>query len=135
VLLSTDILALSRNNVWVTGSLAAGRGAAPGFVLLHLTHAGWHQVAVPFTPGTLSGISGDGHGGIWLTEPALTTEGEYFLHYAGGQWTQQLAPSLPGDATQMNSISWAPGARSGWSGGGIVTGDGAGLGVLLKFAP
>ena len=104
-------------------------------MLLHLTHAGWQQIAVPFTPGTLSGISGDGHGGIWLTEPALTTEDEYFLHHAGGRWTQQLAPSLPGDVTQMNSISWAPGASSGWSGSDIVTSDGGSRGALLRFTP
>jgi hypothetical protein len=134
-LVSTDILALSRSDVWVTGSLGAGQGAAPGFVLLHLTASGWHQVTVPVTPGTLSGISSDGHRGIWLTEPALTSENEYFLHYAAGQWTQQLAPSTPGDVTQMNSISWAPGASSGWSGGNIVNSDGGSRGVLLKFAP
>jgi len=90
---------------------------------------------VPFPPGTLSGISGDGHGGIWLTSPALTSENEYFLHYAGGRWTRQLAPSTPGGVTQMNSISWAPGASSGWSGGDIVNTDGNPRGVLLKFAP
>jgi hypothetical protein len=132
---TTNILALSRNNVWVTGALGAGQGAAPGFVLLHLTASGWHQVTVPFTPGGLSGISGDGHGGIWLTELALTSADEYFLHYAGGQWTQQLAPSTPGDVTEMNSISWAPGASSGWSGGNIVNSDGSSRGALLKFAP
>jgi hypothetical protein len=134
-LVGTDILALSRNNVWVTGSLSAGQGAAPGFVLLHLTASGWHQITVPFPPGTLSGIAGDGHGGIWLTAPALTSEDEYFLHDAGGQWTRQLAPSPPRDVTQMNSISWAPGASSGWSGGDIVNSDGTPRGVLLKFAP
>ena len=133
-LLSTDILALSRNDVWVTGTLQAGRGVAPGFVLLHLTRGGWQRVTVPFPPGTLSGISGDGHGGIWLTAPTLTTANQYFLHYAGGRWNRQLAPSTPGGVTQMNSISWAPGASSGWSAGTVVTG-GSGRGVLLAFSP
>jgi hypothetical protein len=133
-LLSTDILALSRTNVWVTGSLAAGRGAAPGFVLLHLTAGGWRRVAVPFRPGTLSGISRDGHGGIWLTAPALTSPLSYFLHYAGGRWTRQLAPSTRGGVTEMNSISWAPKTSSGWSGGVVITG-GSGQGVLLTFSP
>ena len=134
-LLSTDILALSRNDVWVTGSLQGGQGAAPGFVLLHLTASGWHQVTVPFPPGSLSGISSDGHRGIWLTAPALTSADEYFLHYAGGRWTRQLAPSTPRDVTELNSISWAPGASSGWSGGNIVTRGGSSRGVLLDFAP
>ena len=133
-LLSTDILALSRINVWVTGSLQAGRGAALGFVLLHLTSGGWRRVAVPFPPGTLSGISGDGHGGIWLTAPALTSPFSYFLHYAGGRWTRQLAPSTRGGVTEMNSISWAPKASSGWSGGVVITG-GSGQGALLRFSP
>ena len=62
-------------------------------------------------------------------------ENEYFLHYAGGRWTRQLAPGTPGGVTQMNSISWAPGANSGWSGGDIVNSDGNPRGVLLKFAP
>lgn len=134
MLQSTDILALSRDNVWVTGWLSAGRGVAPGFVLLHLTPAGWQRVAVPFPPGMLTGISGDGHGGIWLTAPAVTTADEYFLHFAGGQWTRQLAPSTPGGVTEMNSISWAPTASFGWSGGVVVTGGGS-QGALLKFAP
>jgi hypothetical protein len=133
-LMSTDILALSRTNVWVTGSLAARMGAAPGFVLLHLTPGGWRRVAVPFSPGTLSGISGDGHGGIWLTAPALTSPEEYFLHYAGGRWTRQLAPSTRGGVTEMNSISWAPKASSGWSGSVVITG-GSGQGALLTFSP
>jgi hypothetical protein len=134
-LLSTDILALSRDNVWVTGTLQAGRGVAPGWVLLHLTASGWQQVTVPFTPGMLTGISGDGHGGIWLTAPSSTSEDQSFLHYAGGHWARQLAPSTPRNVTQMNSISWAPGANSGWSGGDIVNSDGNPRGVLLKFAP
>lgn len=133
-LLSTDILALSRTNVWVTGSLFAGRGAAAGFVLLHLTPRGWRRVTVPFPAGTLSGISGDGHGGIWLTAPALTSQYSYFLHYAGGRWTRQLAPSTRGGVTEMNSISWAPKASSGWSGGVVITG-GSGQGALLTFSP
>jgi hypothetical protein len=132
--LSTGILALSRTNVWVTGALEAGRGAAPGFVLLHLTAAGWHRVTVPFPAGTLSGISGDGHGGIWLTAPALASPSEYFLHFAGGRWTRQLAPSTRGGVTQMNSISWANKASSGWSGGDVVTG-GTPQGALLTFSP
>jgi hypothetical protein len=109
-------------------------GAAPGFVLLHLTPGGWRRIAVPFPPGTLSGISGDGHGGIWLTAPALTSPAEYFLHDAGGRWTRQLAPSTRGGVTEMNSISWAPKASSGWSGGVVITG-GSGQGALLAFSP
>lgn len=134
-LFTADVLALSSRDIWVTGSLASGQGVAPGWVLLHLTASGWHRIKVPFPPGTLSGISSDGQRGIWLTAPGVTSAKEYFLHYAGGQWTRQLAPSTQADVTEMNSISWAPGASSGWSGGSVISSDGTSQGALLTFSP
>jgi hypothetical protein len=133
-LASTDILALSPDDIWVTGSLQNGMGVAPAYVLLHLTSAGWDRVTVPYTPGMLSGISGDGHGGIWLNAPVATSAYSYFLHYAGGKWSRQLAPSPAGAVTEMNSISWAPGASSGWSGSAVITGDSE-QGALLTYSP
>jgi hypothetical protein len=35
----------------------------------------------------------------------------------------------------MNSISWAPGASAGWSGGNVISSDGSSQGALMTFSP
>jgi hypothetical protein len=126
-----SILVISRSSIWVACSLAAGRGVAPGFVLLHLTAHGWNHVHVPFPPGSLTAITRDGRGGPVPTETADTSPDNYILHYFRGHWTRQSAPSPPHFLTEVSAISWAPGARYGWAGGVVLTG-GAGQGALLK---
>jgi hypothetical protein len=131
-LANTDILALSRTNVWVTGLLAKGQGVFPGYVLLHLTAHGWTRIHVPFPAGSLTAITRDGRGGLELTATAGVSQ--YFYHYLNGHWTRQLAPSPAGDITQLDSISWAPGAPSGWASGEVLKG-GNSQGAVLKSAP
>ena len=132
VLWNTAILAMTRTNVWVTGWLAKGRGVFPGYVLLHLTAHGWTRIHVPFPAGSLTAITRDGRGGLELT--ATAGVGQYFYHYLNGHWTRQLAPSPAGDITQLDSISWAPGASSGWASGEVLKG-GNSQGALLRSAP
>jgi hypothetical protein len=129
---NSDILALSPTSVWVTGWLAKGQGVFPGYVLLHLTAHGWTRIHVPFPPGSLTAISRDGRDGLELTATAGVSQ--YFYHYLNGHWTRQLAPSPAGDLTQLDSISWAPGAPSGWASGEVLRG-GNSQGALLRSAP
>lgn len=134
VLWGSDVLALSRTNVWVSGWLAKGQGVFPGYVLLHLTAHGWKRIRVPFPAGSLTAITRDGRGGIELTVTSDTSIREYFYHYLNGHWTRQLAPSSAHHITQLAAISWAPGARFGWAGGEIISG-GNSQGALLRYVP
>jgi hypothetical protein len=133
-LAETDILALTRTNVWVSGFLSAGEGVAPGYVLLHLTAHGWRRVHVPFPAGSLTALTRDGAGGLWLTAQADTSAAQFFLHDVGGHWTRQRAPGVAGHTTQLSAISWARSAPFGWAGGEVIKG-GNSRGALLKSAP
>jgi hypothetical protein len=132
VLWNSDIVALARSDVWVTGWLAKGQGVFPGYVLLHLTAHGWSRVHVPFPPGSLTAITRDGKGGLEMTATAGVSQ--YFYHYLNGHWTRQQAPSLTGHTTQLDSISWAPGAPSGWASGEVLKG-GNSQGAVLQSGP
>ena len=125
-----SILATSRSDLWIACSLAGVRQTALGLVLLHLTANGWSRVRVPFPPDILMAITRDGRGGIELTEGGATAN-QYFLHYARGRWTRQLAPSPRGGLTQIQALSWAPGAPYGWAAGNVLK-NGSSQGALLR---
>ena len=70
--------------------------------------------------------------GLELTAAAWVSQ--YLYHHLNGSWTRQLAPSLAGYTTQLDSISWASGAPSGWASGEVLKG-GNSRGALPRSAP
>src|SRR5215468_645926 len=133
-IVNPNVVALSRNNVWVASSLGKGMGIFPGALLLHWNGSRWRHVRTPFPTEEVGPLTRDGHGGIWISAIG-SSKGLHacFYHYSHGAWTRVRVPTVPANTTQISSIRSIPGTRSVWAGGEILPGDGSARGVVLKF--
>ena len=132
------LVALSPSNVWLAEGYSvaspSGVGEPPGVILLHWNGKRWSQVSRDLKIYT-SGMSPDGHGGLWLG--AYTAAGRgYFAHYAAGRWALQVAPAPAGYTDVATPQVLIPGTRSVWATGYLTpTGTGAAQPVILKYGP
>jgi hypothetical protein len=59
-IVNPQVVALSRNNVWVASSLGKGMGIFPGALLLHWSGSGWRHVGTPFPTEQVGPLTQDG---------------------------------------------------------------------------
>jgi len=130
----THVVALSSQDVWVDALLGKGMGAYPGAVLLHWNGKRWNRVRVPYATFSLTNLTQDGHGGLWISATGASGAVSYLYHYRGGHWARQRVPSAGhGSTSQLNTLSWSAGASFGWAGGESVDKKGSTQGILLKY--
>ena len=130
----THLVALSSRDVWADALLGKGEGAYPGAVLLHWNGKRWNRVRVPYATFSLTSLTQDGHGGLWISATNASGAVAYLYHYRGGHWARQRVPSEGhGSSSQLNALSWSRGANFGWAGGLTLPGDGSSQGILLKY--
>jgi hypothetical protein len=127
------VVALRSRDVWVDAMLGKGMGAYPGAVLLRWNGKRWARVRVPYQTFSLSNLTQDGQGGLWISATVASGAISYLYHYRSGHWARQRVPSEKGSTSELNTLSWSRGASFGWAGGVTVAGDGSSQGILLKY--
>jgi hypothetical protein len=135
-LMSVSIVSEGAHAAWAFGQVSGEDvpGDPTGIELFRWTGTTWLTVSVPYqTLGLASGISSDGHGGIWFA--AADEDGhDYLVHdSSGGQWSEQVIP-LPAAATSatVNSVAPIPGTSSLWAGGAAAVPAGT-EGLILSY--
>jgi hypothetical protein len=131
------IAALGAGNVWIAevpqGSLN-GEPGPPDTILLHWNGHTWKTAAEDRGIALYDGITGDGHGGLWLAGFKAATPAEYLVHYSGGTFTPQAAPTQTGYDGQAGSLTQVPGGTSVWGIGSLVpTGNGITKGDNVQY--
>jgi len=107
------IAALGGGDVWIAEVPQGSLGGEPGpqdTMLLHWNGHTWKTVAEDRGTALYDGITGDGHGGLWLAGSNATTPAGYLVHYSGGTFTSQAAPSQSGYYGQAGSLTQVPGS-------------------------
>jgi hypothetical protein len=109
----TDILAVTRRNVWVCGISSAHLVAA------HWNGARWTRFAAPWRL-LPERFATDGRGGIWIpTAAAPLTRTSWLLHLSAGHWTRTKI--TVGLGSGVGDLARIPGTGSLWGSGGFLT--------------
>jgi hypothetical protein len=131
------IVALGAGNVWIAEVPQGGLGGEPGpqdTVLLHWNGKTWSKAAEDRGIALSAGITGDGDGGLWLAGSDTASPAGYLVHYAGGTFTSQPAPSQSGYYGQAGGLAQVPGGTSVWGIGSLVpVGNGITEGDIVQY--
>jgi hypothetical protein len=119
-----QLVAAAGNNIWLTTNIVDNNGEVPGplrSLVLHWNGTGWHWIKVPYADLALQAAS-DGHGGMWASAQINSLGSGYdFVHYSGGKWTRQPAPTAGLPATvgseDVFSLALIPGTQTLWASG------------------
>lgn len=127
--------AFSASSVWAFGHQACAAVQrsllAPGYVafgaagaggccralgVLHWNGKAWRHLGIPYAMSTLSDLTQDGHGGIWLLVGAGQDNARYqrIYHDSHGHWTRRYIPQRPGELPTTLVTAWIPGTMSVW---------------------
>jgi hypothetical protein len=97
----SDVVALSRNDVWAVGSSTYHLGAGGDWryraLMLHWDGTRWSRVPVPEHEdemGSLDSISATGRDNMWAVKNA--NRSDYLLRSTGGPWERVALPSVKG---------------------------------------
>jgi hypothetical protein len=108
-----------------------------GLILVHWNGSAWRTVAENRKLGGVTGLTRDGHGGLWLTtaDPANPGAGD-IVHYRDGTFTSRPAPARPGYTGSAGGVVAVPGTGSFWA-TGLLTAIGGGTSDsdILRYAP
>lgn len=122
------IYAASSHNVWIIGGeiLSDGEGSTETPFALHFNGHAWRRIDPPGTGiDTVSRISPDGRGGIWVVP---TSTGEYshtpwLLHYAHRRWARVPLQLPDGRLARVHQVTAVPHSRTTWAAGEVFPGD------------
>jgi hypothetical protein len=133
------IVAQSARQVWVAETVAVSPGTGtgpPGVTLLHWNGTAWAVAARDLKHRYSPGLTSDGHGGFWLVANLLSQPVGEIVHYAGGRWSRQPAPTEPGFTGVAGDLTLIPGTTSVW-GTGLLTPAGSGTTAadIIKHGP
>jgi len=118
-----DILAVSADNVWVSGMSPAT--AADGYlVLAHWNGTRWQRFTSPWRVQQPERFATDGVHGVWI--PAVTggdSPATWILHLsAAGTWTRTLIATSGADTgVGVGDLALIPGTTTLWGSGGLLT--------------
>jgi hypothetical protein len=120
-----DILAVSRHNVWVSGTTPVN--AADGhLVLAHWNGRCWRRFLAPWAVQQAERFATDGGGGVWI--PVVTGGGgsaTWILHLSrDGEWTRTEITAARGSGVGIGDLALVPGTTTLWGTGGLVTTSG-----------
>jgi hypothetical protein len=102
------VLALSRSDVWVAGSVAG----VPK--LGHFDGRGWNKLRMPGTIAA-TGMCRDGRGGMWVIANPGTAPSIVFNRASNGTWTRSKVS--PNSADQVLACALVPGTVRAWGAG------------------
>jgi hypothetical protein len=130
------IVALGAGNVWVNEVPQGGLGGEPGpqdTVLLHWNGKTWSRAAKD-SGLDLDAMTRDGTGGLWLSGSDATTQAGFLVHYAGGKFTRQAAPTESGYDGVAGQLAQVPGSTSVWGIGSLdPASNGIDEGVIFRY--
>jgi len=120
-----DVLAVSRHNVWVSGTTPAN--AADGrLVLAHWNGRSWRRCASPWHVEQAERFATDGAGGVWI--PVVTggdVPATWMLHLSRtGAWTRAEIADGSGVGVGVGDLALIPRTTTLWGTGGLVTTSG-----------
>jgi hypothetical protein len=121
------IVATAPNQLWMDESIAVNRGTGvqpPGFTLLHWDGTAWSTVVQDLTAIYAPELASDGQGGFWLDTNDDSQPTNSIVHYTGGQFVSQPAPTEPGFTSQAGGFTLIPGTTSLWGLGFLTSADG-----------
>jgi hypothetical protein len=140
------LVAAGTGSIWVTTVIVRNDTQVPGplrSLVLHWNGAGWHWIKVPFGDQAWQAAS-DGHGGLWAyAQINSPSAGFDFVHYSGGKWTRQSAPTAGLPATlgteDVFSLALIPGTQRLWASGDAfwhpTPTTSASASVIFKYGP
>jgi hypothetical protein len=117
---ATAIMAAGPRDAWVAETPAVNQqtGFSPaGLILLHWTGSAWHTVVTSRKLGGVTGITRDGHSGLWLTTDPASPGAGAIIHDRNGTFTSQPAPARPGYTGSARGVVAVPGTGSFWAAG------------------
>jgi hypothetical protein len=117
-----DILAVSRHNVWVSGTTPVN--AADGhLVLAHWNGRCWRRFVAPWPVQQAERFATDGGGGVWI--PVVTGgagSATWILHLSrDGEWTRTEIAAARGSGVGVGDLALVPRTTTLWGTGGLVT--------------
>ena len=120
-----DVLAVSRHNVWVSGTTPAN--AAEGhLVLAHWNGRCWRRYVAPWPVQQAERFATDGGGGVWI--PVVTggpDSDTFILHLSrDGQWTRTEISAARASGVGVGDLALVPRTTTLWGTGGMVTASG-----------
>jgi hypothetical protein len=130
----SEVLALSKNNVYAIGNGNAEDEGGPT-VVLHWNGHHWSRLAEGQFGLGAPQISSDGHGGLWLPMPGVDGEKSYLAHYSAGHLTTTTLPGGPNRIT-IFSVALIPGTSNVLAGGNTHANGQPGVNdnaVLLQY--
>jgi hypothetical protein len=124
---SADAVALSRTNVWSTGSTVFADGTTTAGVA-HWNGTTWAMTKLPTASGstvTLTGIEAKGPNDIWVTGTTSTSSRSsvYLAHWNGSSWSN-VSPPATGNTQLYIKAVHARGSSEIWVGGHTYTNPG-----------
>jgi hypothetical protein len=132
----SDVLAVSWNNVWVSGTTPAN--AADGhLVLAHWNGRCWRRFMAPWPVQQSERFAADGAGGIWI--PVVTggnSPATWILHLSrNGEWTRAEIAATRGSGVGVGDLALIPGTTTLWGTGGLVTTSGGDAAIWDRGVP
>jgi hypothetical protein len=119
-----NMVALGPDDVW-----AAGYGGGSSFpphppapAVVHWDGRTWTSVALPVTLGFVTGITGDGAGGVWAAVTDDQHQTSPYLRWNAGTWTTYSSPPALSGTAADSAVARVPGTRQVWSGGVLRSG-------------
>jgi hypothetical protein len=121
---ATAITATGPRDAWVAETPAANQQTGfgpPGLILLHWNGSTWRVAAQNRQLRDVTGLTPDGHGGLWLTatHPASPSASD-IIDYRNGIFTSQPAPSRQGYTSSVDGIFAVPGTGASWATGTLT---------------
>jgi hypothetical protein len=128
-----NIHAFGAKNVWATATTQTN-GSQPW--LVHYNGATWARVKLPWTMNVV-GLTGDGHGGLWVTGANVTPQGAYTFYVvhrtaAGALSRITVGKSLTSGAS-LTSVVLIPGTSSVWGAGSVQSRTVGGDAVIWAY--
>ena len=119
-----DILAVSRHNVWVSGTTPLN--AADGhLVLAHWNGRCWRRFVAPWPVQQAERFATDGGGGVWIPVVTGGSSATWILHLSRyGAWTRTEITAARGSGVGVGDLALIPRTTTLWGTGGLVTTSG-----------
>jgi hypothetical protein len=124
----TDVLAVSRHDIWVAGQTSRGR-----VILAHRTGSRWRRYEAP-GHAEQPRLAAGRRGGVWITAMTVTSQqtAARILHFCAGTWRSMTIRH--GQGNSVSGMATIPGSRALWASGGFLTRAGGDV-VIWLYLP